>query len=75
MGTAEAQQSDEEGGEGSSELILTTQNVQGEKMDHSREVKVRGSCFGRRTLASSLAGTCSPGGRSCAWRGSSWPRR
>ena len=49
MGTAEAQQSDEEGGEGSSELILTTQNVQGEKMDHSREVKVRGSCFGRRT--------------------------
>ena len=56
------------GGVGGSllEPALLTHNVQGRRTGRSREAKILGSCHVGPSLVSSLAGTCSPGGRSCA---------
>ena len=47
--------------------ILKTRNGQaGRRTGRSMEARTLGSCHVDSSLASSLAGTCSPGGRSCA---------
>ena len=56
------------GGVGGSlpEPVLSTHNVQVRRMGRSRAAKILGSCHVGPSLVSSLAGTCSPGGQSCA---------
>ena len=55
------------GGVGSlPEPVVSTHSGQGRRTGRSREAKILGSCHVGPSLVSSLAGTCSPGGQSCA---------